>query len=91
MSLLILLALAALLLFVVVKLYTRGYIVRTAAGLWLAFIPYELWIRAHCTGDCNIRVDLVLLLPVLLVVTVAASVSLVRAQWRKRKAARAGN
>jgi hypothetical protein len=86
--LLIVVALA--LLFAIGWLYSRGIIVHAAVLLWMGFVPYELWFRANCPGECNIRADLVLLLPVLLVVTLAAIVSVVHKVWRKRKASRAG-
>jgi len=70
--------------------YSRGVIVHAAVLLWIGFVPYELWYRANCTGECNIRADLVLLLPVLLVVSLAAVVSVIRKALRKRKASRAG-
>lgn len=78
------------LLFATVWLYSRGVIVQVAVLLWIGFVPYEFWIRANCPGDCNIRADLVFLLPVLLIVSLAAVVSVVQKVLRKRKAARAG-
>jgi hypothetical protein len=38
--------------------------------------------RWLCSGECNIRVDLLLLYPVLVIVLVAAVVSLLRASSR---------
>jgi hypothetical protein len=70
------------------RLYLRGIIVQAALLLWIAFVPYELWYRANCTGECNIRADLVLLLPVLLVVSLAAIVWVIHRALRKRKASR---
>ena len=67
-------------------LYSRGLVGRAAVVLWTAFVPYEVWFRMNCTGECNIRADLVLLMPVLLVVSLAAGVSMVHKAWRKRKA-----
>lgn len=45
-----------------------------AAVLWSAYALYELlmYVRILCSGDCNIRVDLLLVWPVLLVVNVVA-------------------
>ena len=45
-----------------------------ATLLWLAYGAYEtlMKLRVLCTGDCNIRVDLLLLYPVLLVVSLVA-------------------
>lgn len=87
---LFLFVLALLLLFATAWLYSRGIIVHAAVLLWMGFVPYELWYRAHCTGECNIRADLVLLLPVPLVVSLAAIVSVVHRVLRKRKASRVG-
>jgi hypothetical protein len=42
-----------------------------AALAWLAYIPYELamhW-RWLCSGECNIRVDLLLIYPVLVLLS----------------------
>lgn len=87
---LLLIVLALALLFATACLYSRGIIVQAAVLLWTGFVPYELWYRANCTGECNIRADLVLLLPVLLVVSLAAIASVVHRVLRKRKAPRAG-
>ena len=87
---LLLIVLALAMLFATAWLYSRGIIVHAAVLLWIGFVPYELWYRANCTGECNIRADLVLLLPVLLVVSLAAIVSVVHKVLRKRKAPRAG-
>ncbi len=74
----LLIGLALAMLFATARLYSRGIIVHAAVLLWIGFVPYELWYRAHCTGECNVRADLVLLLPVLLVVSLAAIVYVVR-------------
>jgi len=57
---------------------------RTAVGaglLWLLYALYETGMRLSwlCSGECNIRVDLLLLYPLLLVATIAAVAGLVRA------------
>ncbi len=31
--------------------------------LWLAPISYEAWVIYSCTGECNIRVDLAIIVP----------------------------
>jgi formate hydrogenlyase subunit 3/multisubunit Na+/H+ antiporter MnhD subunit len=56
--------------------------------LWLLYALYETGMKQRwlCSGECNIRVDLLLIYPVLLVILVAAAVSLLRA----RKSARSG-
>jgi hypothetical protein len=86
---LLLVFLAFLLLLATWWLYSRGLIVRAAVLLWIAFVPYEIWYRASCPGECNIRVDLVLLLPPLLLISLAAVVSVIHKTLRKRKDHRA--
>lgn len=48
--------------------------------LWLLYAAYETGMRMRwlCSGECNIRVDLLLIHPVLLVGLVVAVVSLLR-------------
>jgi hypothetical protein len=63
---------------------------RTAAAggaIWLLYGLYETGMQQRwlCTGECNIRVDLLLIYPVLLLTLVAAGVSLLRP---RRKAVR---
>ena len=59
--------------------WRRGVILLAALG-WLAYFPYELAmkLRVLCTGECNIRVDLLLFYPLLLGLSVAALIA-----WRK--------
>lgn len=51
-------------------------------GLWLLYAGYEylMFHRVLCTGDCNIRVDLLLIYPLLLLATLAALTRVVRAK-----------
>ena len=53
-----------------------------AAVAWLAYAAYEMAMRLRwlCSGECNIRVDLLLIYPLLLAISVVALVALVR--WR---------
>jgi hypothetical protein len=56
---------------------------RTAIGVgvfWLLYAAYETAMRQRwlCSGECNIRVDLLLLYPALLLVTLIGVVSLLR-------------
>ena len=46
-------------------------------------LPYEyaMKLRILCSGECNIRVDLLLLYPALLVLSLAAVVVFVKAVW----------
>ena len=62
----------------------RSRVVLVTALLWLAYFPYELGmkLRILCTGECNIRIDLLLLYPVLLLLTVVSIVLIVRGRAR---------
>jgi hypothetical protein len=57
--------------------HRRRVVVLVAALAWLAYVPYEysLKLRILCSGECNIRVDLLLAYPVLLVLSVGALVA----------------
>lgn len=46
-------------------------VVLVAAGAWLAYAGYEYAMKARwlCSGECNIRVDLLAIYPVLLMLT----------------------
>jgi hypothetical protein len=52
--------------------------------IWLLYAAYETAMRLRwlCTGECNIRVDLLLLYPLLLAITAVAIVSLLRPRRR---------
>ena len=51
-----------------------------AALAWLAYAAYETGMRRRwlCTGECNIRVDLLLISPLLWILTIASVVQLIR-------------
>ena len=53
---------------------SRRRVVLVAAGSWLCYFPYEwgMKLRILCSGECNIRVDLLLIYPLLLLVSLAA-------------------
>jgi len=61
---------------------SRNAALWVAASLWLLYIPYEylMYRRVLCSGECNIRVDLLVIYPALLSVTLAA---LGRAFWTR--------
>ena len=46
------------------------------AIIWLAYTVYEygMYFRILCSGECNIRIDLLLIYPVLLTLTVIAAI-----------------
>jgi hypothetical protein len=45
-----------------------------AAAFWFCYLPYEwgMKLRILCSGECNIRVDLLLIYPFLLLVSMVA-------------------
>ena len=51
-----------------------------ATGMWLVYAVYEtlMALRLLCSGDCNIRIDLLLIYPALLVASIAAVLSSIR-------------
>ena len=58
------------------------------AGLaWLVYVPYEYAMlrRWLCSGECNIRVDLLLVYPALVLISAAAAVAVLRSAARRRQ------
>jgi hypothetical protein len=51
---------------------------------WLLYAAYEYGMRRRwlCSGECNIRVDLLLIYPVLLMLSIAALVAVMRGRRR---------
>jgi hypothetical protein len=62
--------------------FRRRRLVAITACLWLGYAIYESLMKARvlCSGECNIRVDLLLAYPVLL----AASLAALWRSWRRR-------
>lgn len=56
---------------------SRRWMPWITAILWLLYAVYEMAMKRRilCTGECNIRVDLLLLYPLLLLLSIAAAVS----------------
>lgn len=65
---------------------TRRRLVLGAGIVWLLYLAYEYGMRWRilCSGECNIRVDLLLLYPALLALSIFAAVSALRAIGRAR-------
>ena len=78
------LALVPAVLFLLLYRASRRRFVAGAAFAWLLYAAYEYGMRRRwlCTGECNIRVDLLLLYPALLVLSAAAAVIGIRALRR---------
>ncbi|HEU5041965.1 MAG TPA: hypothetical protein VFT84_14135 [Gemmatimonadales bacterium] len=59
----------------------RGHRTVFGAGLaWLAYAVYEVGMQRRwlCSGECNIRLDLFIIYPILLLGLLAAALSLLR-------------
>ncbi len=72
-------------LFLSVGVARRKVLPTVAGALWSLYGVYEslMYARILCTGECNIRVDLLLIYPVLLLATV---LGIVGAIGKKKKA-----
>jgi len=72
-----LLALAPAVLFFALFLISKVRLISITAALWLAYMVYEYAIKARllCSGDCNIRIDLLLMYPVLIAASVASLIA----------------
>jgi hypothetical protein len=65
---------------------TRRRTAKVVGVIWLLYALYETGMqqRLLCSGECNIRIDMLLISPVLLIGLLAAFVSLVRAMQSPR-------
>jgi hypothetical protein len=57
-----------------------------AAAAWVVYVPYEyaMKFRILCSGECNIRIDLLVLYPVLLFLSGVGVVAFVGAMLERR-------
>jgi hypothetical protein len=78
------LALAPAAIFAVLYLRCRRTSVALAALAWLSYVPYEqaMKLRILCSGECNIRVDLLLFYPMLALLSALAVVAFFKANRR---------
>jgi hypothetical protein len=71
-------------------LFARSHnrFVLIALVFWLAYLPYEygMKLRILCSGECNIRVDLLVLYPALILVSLIALAVFTIKAWRNRHA-----
>lgn len=61
------LSLPASIVFFVLFAISRRKLCLVVALLFLLPVPYEVLVQMNCTGECNIRVDLLLILPLELI------------------------
>jgi hypothetical protein len=68
--------------FVVFGYRSRRVLPWIVAVAWLLYTAYEMAMarRILCSGECNIRVDLLLIYPVLLVLSLGAAITALRAR-----------
>ncbi len=66
--------------FAALAVWRRRLLPAVTALVWAAYAWYEYLIqtRVLCSGECNIRVDLLLIYPILLVLSVSALVDAFR-------------
>ncbi len=62
--------------------WTRRRVAIGVGIIWLVYAAYEVGMKERwlCTGECNIRIDLLIIYPVLLIGLAAAAASLLRAR-----------
>ncbi len=86
------LALVPALVFLALYRWSGRGVVALAAGAWLLYAAYEcaLYLRWLCSGECNIRVDLLLLYPILLVLSLVAGIVALSAVARRARGAGGG-
>lgn len=62
-------------------LWRRQRVAGAAAFAWLLYAGYEylMYTRVLCSGECNIRVDLLLIYPLLLLLTILGGFTTLRA------------
>lgn len=75
-------------LLVLVALWQRQRALGVVAFVWLVYAAYEYSMKLKwiCTGDCNIRVDLLLIYPVLAAITVMGLIVSAVSVWRRSRA-----
>ena len=71
----------AVFLVLIVRFRRSTYIFALAIAGWIGALVWNDWILRGCSGDCNIRVDLVLIAPLVLIATIFA---LAEANRRRR-------
>ena len=74
--------------FTVMYLHCRRLPILLAALAWMAYFAYEqaIKMRLICSGECNIRVDLLLFYPLLALISAMAVVAYIKAKRGQRNA-----
>lgn len=65
--------------------WSRKHLALGTAIAWSLYLAYELGMKLHvlCSGDCNIRVDLLLIYPALIVLSITCVFAIVVAQKKR--------
>jgi formate hydrogenlyase subunit 3/multisubunit Na+/H+ antiporter MnhD subunit len=68
---------------------THRRVAAAAGGTWLLYALYEFGMKQRwlCSGECNIRIDLLAIYPVLLIMLLAGCISLMRVPTGSRPTA----
>ncbi len=66
---------------------TQARLTLVTGSLWILYGIYEylMQIRVLCSGECNIRVDLLLIYPILLVYSIASAIRVGKILWQRGK------
>jgi hypothetical protein len=51
---------------------------RRTAVAWALYPLYEVWIQSRCVGSCDIRIDLLLVAPIILTLSIIALISAIK-------------
>jgi hypothetical protein len=72
--------------FMILFALSRKLLVLAAALAWSAYVPYEygMKLRLLCSGECNIRIDLLVLYPALVGISLVALVTFTYAVVTRR-------
>jgi len=81
------LALVPALVFAVLYVKSKSRLILTVAIFWPAYFFYEsgMYLRILCSGECNIRVDLLLLYPMLIFASLGGLVLFAVLVFRRNK------
>jgi hypothetical protein len=53
------------------------------AIVWGLYPVYEFWIQSTCSGDCSIRVDLLLIVPIIITLSIKSILSITKLKNKK--------
>jgi hypothetical protein len=73
------LALAPAVVFFLLFLVSKNRLIATTAFFWIAYLLYEygMKFRILCSGECNIRIDLLVIYPALMLASLAGLIAFV--------------